>query len=50
MSKAGWRLIGAIFLGLLFTAGPTRAEIYQWVDKNGTTHFTDNPDELPEPR
>ena len=50
MSKAGWRLIGAIFLGLLFTAGPTRAEIYQWVDKNGTTHFTDNPDELPEPQ
>jgi uncharacterized protein DUF4124 len=50
MSKAGWRLIGAIFLGLLFAAGPALAEIYQWVDKNGTTHFTDNPDELPEPQ
>jgi len=50
MSKAGWRLIGAIFMGLLFAAGPARAEIYQWVDKNGTTHFTDNPDELPEPQ
>jgi hypothetical protein len=26
-----------------------QAYTYQWVDQNGTIHFTDNPQELPEP-
>jgi exonuclease VII small subunit len=28
----------------------SRAEVYQWVDKNGVVHMTDNPMELPEPQ
>jgi hypothetical protein len=27
----------------------TRAEVYQWVDKNGTVHVTDRIEDLPEP-
>ena len=27
-----------------------KADIYKWVDKKGVVHFTDNPDELPEPQ
>jgi len=26
------------------------ADTYKWVDKKGVVHFTDNPDELPEPQ
>ncbi|MBW1811131.1 MAG: DUF4124 domain-containing protein [Deltaproteobacteria bacterium] len=50
MSKVGLRLIGAVFICLLFAAGLSRAEIYKWVDKDGTSHFTDDPYELPEPQ
>jgi hypothetical protein len=42
-------LIGSV---LLFWAAPepARAEIYKWVDKKGRVHYTDNPDQLPEPQ
>lgn len=29
--------------GLILVYTPSIAEMYQWVDKNGVTHFTDNP-------
>jgi hypothetical protein len=39
-------------MGIIFFALQTRpalADTYQWVDKGGTVHLTDNPEELPEP-
>ena len=29
---------------------PGRAEVYKYVDKKGTVHYTDDPDQLPEPQ
>lgn len=29
---------------------PGRAEVYKYVDKQGTVHYTDDPDQLPEPQ
>lgn len=29
---------------------PGRAEVYRYVDKKGTVHYTDDPDQLPEPQ
>jgi len=31
----------------LMTFGIAQAEIYQWTDKNGAVHFTDNQDKIP---
>src|SRR5262245_31502634 len=28
-------------------AGPAAAEVYRWVDENGTTHYTLDPEEIP---
>jgi hypothetical protein len=47
----------ALFISLLFIAAlfilphsPGRAEVYKYVDKKGTVHYTDDPDQLPEPQ
>jgi len=40
-------VVSIMLLGLLLGA---QAQVYKWVDKQGTAHFTDNPDELPEPQ
>ena len=38
-----------IFLlaGVMMMVGVAHAEIYQWTDKGGIVHFTDNPDKIP---
>ncbi len=38
-------LVGLLALGL-FTS-PASAEIYRWVDAQGTSHYTDRPEEVP---
>ncbi len=38
-------VVAALFLAL--AVGPARAEIYQWVDENGTIHFTDELSSVP---
>jgi hypothetical protein len=44
-------LTGVTLVALvLLAAGPSKAQVYKWVDKKGTVHFTDNPDDLPEPQ
>lgn len=48
MSIPRWLLPCAAALVLLLPA-TSWSEVYKWVDKNGTTHFTDDPDQLPEP-
>jgi hypothetical protein len=47
----------ALFTFLLFLAAlvvlpasPGQAEVYKYVDKKGTVHYTDDPDQLPEPQ
>ena len=35
---------------LFFLSSPGRAEVYKYVDKRGTVHYTDDPDQLPEPQ
>jgi uncharacterized protein involved in exopolysaccharide biosynthesis len=36
---------------LLFLAPtPAGSQVYKWVDKKGRVHYTDNPDQLPEPQ
>ena len=40
-------LLGIIFFSV--QTKPSLADTYQWVDTAGTVHFTDNPEELPEP-
>jgi hypothetical protein len=35
---------------LFLSLSPARAEVYKWVDRKGTVHYTDDPDQLPEPR
>ena len=41
-------LVGAIFcILLLFSAAPSRADIYKWVDGQGTWHFTDDVTTIP---
>ena len=35
---------------LFFLSAPGRAEVYKYVDKRGTVHYTDDPDQLPEPQ
>jgi hypothetical protein len=38
-------------MALFFLAlPPASAEVYKWVDKRGTVHYTDDPDQLPEPQ
>lgn len=41
-------LCGAALVCLLHSPG--RAEVYKYVDKKGTVHYTDDPDQLPEPQ
>lgn len=48
MWKALLPALATSFL-ILGTPPAPRAEVYKWVDKNGVTHFTDDPDQLPEP-
>jgi len=44
-------LVLVVAVSFLLTGHPraSRAEVYKWVDKNGVTHYTDDPDQLPEP-
>jgi len=35
---------------IILPPSPGRAEVYKYVDKKGTTHYTDDPDQLPEPQ
>jgi hypothetical protein len=44
-------VIFSIVLGVGILVAPTkgRAEVYQYVDKNGTVHYTDRIEDLPEP-
>jgi len=42
-------LVSLLVLGTLAGSGLARAESYQWTDKDGTVHFTDDPSQLPEP-
>ncbi len=35
---------------LLLAPIPAGSEVYKWVDKKGRVHYTDNPDQLPEPQ
>jgi hypothetical protein len=50
MTRGGWGIIG-LLAGLLVVCPPSNgAETYRWVDKNGVIHFTDDPEELPEPQ
>ncbi|HOX46824.1 MAG TPA: DUF4124 domain-containing protein [Myxococcota bacterium] len=39
----------ATALGALWLGDPALAETYRWTDKDGTVHFTDDPNDLPEP-
>ena len=41
------RRIGLVMLLLAFGAADASAEIYRWVDENGTPHFTDQIEEVP---
>lgn len=41
-------IFGAALVILL--QSPGRADVYKYVDKKGTVHYTDNPDKLPEPQ
>jgi len=34
--------------GLMMMVGVAHGEIYQWSDKSGVVHFTDNPDNIPQ--
>ncbi len=41
--------IGCLLVcGLLVAAGPAAAEHYVWIDENGVTHFTNDPEAVPE--
>lgn len=42
-------LTGAAALFFLLPA-PARSQVYKWVDKQGRAHYTDDPDQLPEPQ
>jgi hypothetical protein len=39
----------AAALAIFAVWAPVSAQVYKWTDKKGTVHFTDNPEELPEP-
>jgi len=36
-----------LLAGVMFMVAVAHAEIYQWTDKDGELHFTDNPDKIP---
>jgi hypothetical protein len=36
-----------LLASILLTSGIANAEIYQWTDKSGVVHFTDNQDKIP---
>ncbi len=38
----------AVVVGGLIMFQPSHAEIYKWVDDNGTVHFTEDPSTIPE--
>ena len=38
----------ALWLGVLCPSSG-HAEVYKWIDKRGTVHYTDDPEQLPEP-
>ncbi len=40
---------GALLASLALSSEARAQQVYKWTDKKGVTHFTDNPDELPEP-
>jgi hypothetical protein len=48
MKRLSLILSTVLAVALLDTSSP-RAEVYKWVDKKGTVHYTDDPDQLPEP-
>lgn len=37
----------AVLSTLLFFSSHSGAQLYRWVDQNGVTHFTDNPQNIP---
>jgi hypothetical protein len=45
-------ILTSILLAALFALWPADSvsEVYQWTDKKGTVHFTDDPEQLPEPQ
>ena len=43
-----WALLAVIVGGLMMFQVPTHAEIYKWVDDQGTTHFTEDPSTIPD--
>jgi hypothetical protein len=48
MQRRTWLLTGvALAFSLLMGAGGVSAEIYHWVDKTGTPHFSDRAEEVP---
>lgn len=48
-NKSGLILFSSIMLLFIVEIRSAKSDTYQWVDNEGTTHFTDNPQELPEP-
>ncbi len=46
---AGWLVLAAAAALLGGTRTGRAGELYRWVDKQGTVHFTDRPEDLPEP-
>lgn len=49
MRSCSWGYLLAVmaFVGLMFPASPGCADLYKWVDENGTVWFTDDPSKLP---
>jgi hypothetical protein len=41
------RLLLLLFAGIMFSFVQAEAAIYEWVDDQGVTHFTDDPDSVP---
>ncbi len=44
---SGFFMVVLAFIGLMVSASPGYADIYRWVDENGTVWFSDNPANLP---
>jgi hypothetical protein len=47
-ARGRWALLAAALSLGAFAAGPAAAQIYQWTDGAGVSHYTTNPDSIPD--